>query len=138
MHPLNIEMEEQKVMYNDIVDKDLNEIKGSSFTLCFTYREWKQLQKKIEKEFGGEYWDYGEVRISGWEEEDKVEIEGHNCLERRRHLGRIKYFKDGRREKTIVVNDVLVTVSIPKGMKPSEIPNVIKSKWRESNKPKRK
>jgi hypothetical protein len=128
-------MEEQKVMYNDIVDKNLKEIKGSSFTLCFDYREWKQLQKKIEKEFGNEYWDYEEVRISGWQEEqDKVEIEGHSCLERRRHLGRTKYFKDGRREKIIVVNDVLVIVSIPKGVKPSSIPNVINSKWRDSNK----
>lgn len=131
-------MEEQKVMYNDIVDKDLKEVKGSSFTLYLNYREWKQLQKKIEKEFGGEYWDYEEVRITGEEGKHIVEIEGHSCLKRRRHLGRIKYTKDGGREKTIVVNNVLVTISIPKGMKPSSIPNVINSKWRDSNKPRRK
>ena len=77
-------MQEQKVMYNEIVDKDLNETEYASFTFCLNYREWKQLQKKIEKEFSSEYWDYSEVRIGGEHNGEIIEVEGHCCLDRRR------------------------------------------------------
>jgi hypothetical protein len=88
-------MQEQKVMYNEIVDRDLNETDYASFTICLNYNEWQNLKKKIDKEFSGGLWDYSEVRISGEHNAEIIEVEGHCCLDRRRK--RIIY-KRKRRE----------------------------------------
>ena len=69
--------ESQKVMYVSVEPKEVY------YCIGINYRQWKQLQKKIEKQFNNDYGSFSEVRIYK-EDDDTIEVEGHGILDRKR------------------------------------------------------
>lgn len=69
--------ESQKVMYVSFEPKD------DHLCIGINYRQWKQLQKKIEMQFNNDYGSFNEVRIYK-ESKDTIEVEGHCILNRKR------------------------------------------------------
>lgn len=75
------------MMWAEIVRDDDDD----DFSIGINYRQWKQLQKKIEEQFDSDRGSFYEVRIgmaidgkNGGLLKDTIEMEGHALLERKR------------------------------------------------------